>query len=127
MRPQLLMFCFAVCIVGTLYSLIDSGVWFGSTQTSFINAVAGINAVKDQTLGGASNTALMPVAWFKAIVTMSTWDYPYLDNPWGLVIKLFVFWPCTLGIMMGLWEMGQQVISNLIQIGKMIVNLVKPL
>lgn len=112
-RPNLLMFCFGVALVGTLYSLIASGVWFGANQIDFINAVSGMGAVKDQTLGSYANVA-SPFAWLSAIVKMVSWNYPYLDSAWGLIIKMLIFYPVTIGIVVAVWEVGIQIIGTLV-------------
>lgn len=113
----LLMFCFAVCIVGTAYSLISSGVWFGANEVGLINAIAGINAVRAGTLGGIS-VPQMPFEWMNALITMISWDYPYLDNAWGFIFKLLLLYPCTLGVAIAVWEMGMAVLQGFASIAR---------
>jgi hypothetical protein len=120
MRPQLIMFCFAVSIVGTMYSLIDSGVWFGAKQTNFVNQLAGFGVVNVQVL----QNLMIPKAvaeWFNAIVTMISWDYPYLSNPWGTIFKIVILYPCSIGVAVSIWQIFAPVVQGLAGIVKSVL------
>jgi hypothetical protein len=94
---------FGIFIVGTMLSLIGSGIWFGSSQIGAINQLAGFSVINLQSLGGFG----IPKAaldFFGAIVTMLTWSYPYLDNAFGFVLKLFLY-IVSVGVVIGLWQM----------------------
>ena len=112
MRPQLIMFCFGVFGVGLMMSLISTGVWFGASDIGIINALSGFSLIKVETLGGQ----FIPTAistWFNALVTVVTWNYPYLNNAWGWIIKLLILYPVTIGVIVTLWQMFIQIIQGL--------------
>ncbi len=112
MRPQLIMACFGIFIIGTILSLIASGVWFDSTQVSIINKIASINGTTVQTLG-SMNFAKSGIEWLDGIVTMVVWNYPYLDSAWGNVLKMIVLYPVSIGIIWAVIELFIQVIQGL--------------
>jgi hypothetical protein len=110
MRPQLLMYAFGIFVVGTLLSLICSGVWFGDSEMGIINALANLNT---------KTVADMPIptgipALISAIRTVLSWNYPYLDHPWGFVFKLFLLYPVSIGVVIGLFELLAAIISGIL-------------
>lgn len=89
-RPQLLMGVIGIFIVGTALCCICSGIWIGAGQISLINQLAGLNITSIQGLGGI-DIARNPVSlWYNALVTVFSWDYPFLDNPVGLFFRFFL-------------------------------------
>jgi hypothetical protein len=109
MRPQLLMFAYGVFIIGTLLSLICSGRWLLNGEINIINALSSfdMNVVSGWPIPtGIAN-------FFSAIFNMISWNYPYLDNPWGFVLKLVLLFPVSIGVVIGLLELAATVVSGI--------------
>jgi hypothetical protein len=101
LRVQLLMGAFGIFIIGTLTSLISSGVWFGNSEMGIINQLAGYNVINVQSLGGFGIPKGV-LDWFNGICTMIAWQYPYLNNVAGLILKLCILYPVSLGVVIGI-------------------------
>ena len=112
MRPQLIMFCYGVFIVGTILSLISSGAWFGAQEQSVINTLAGFSVVNVEAMGGWA--ILKSIGdWFNAIVTAVSWNYPYLNNPCGWVFKAVLLYPVTIGVVVTLVQLATAVVQGI--------------
>ena len=111
MRPQLLMFCFGVFIVGTLLSCIISGRWLVNGEINIINSLASFNAVGVQS-GGMSMISTL-LSYWDGVVTMLTWNYPYLDNVWGNIFKLFLY-IISIGIVYGFIQLFIMALSAVV-------------
>ncbi len=110
MRPQLLMYAYGIFIVGTLLSVIGSGRWLLNGETNLINALSSLSI--DVVSGWAIPKGVAD--FFAAVFTVLGWNYPYLDNPWGFVIKLFFLFPVSVGVVVGLLELAASIISGIL-------------
>lgn len=111
MRPQLLMFCFGVFIIGTLLSCIVSGRWLINGEINIINSLASFNMAEMQSAGGFGMIKSLSSYW-DAVVTMLTWNYPYLDNVWGNIFKLFLYM-ISIGVVYGFVQLFIMAISSI--------------
>lgn len=100
MRPQLLMFCFGVFMIGTMLSAIISGRWLIDDEVSLFNALASFNVAEMQGAGGAGMVKHLKSYW-DALVTMLSWKYPYLNNDWGRIFKMVFLFPLSVGVVYG--------------------------
>ncbi len=112
MRPQLLMFCFGVFIIGTMLSAIISGRWLINGEINLINALASFNVTEMQAAGGWGMMKALGNYW-DAFVTMISWNYPYLDNDWGGIFKLFLY-IISVGVVFGFIQMFTIAMSGVI-------------
>jgi len=112
MRPQLMMFCYGVFIVGTLLSLITSGVWLGTTEVDIVNKLASFTMVHVEAMSGWA-VPKWAIDWFNAAVTIIGWNYPYLDNAWGWIFKLLFLYPVTIGVIFSLIQLAISVIQGI--------------
>lgn len=112
MRPHLIMFCYGVFIIGTLLSLAYSGRWWTGAEIDIINQLNGFSIVNVEAMGGWGIPKNV-IGFFNAVVTMLAWNYPFLDNPWGLIFKMVVLYPVTLGVVITLVEVASSVIQGL--------------
>ena len=120
MRPQLIMAAFAIYITGTLMSLIASGIWFGTGEVGIINQLAGYSVINMQSLGGLT-IAKPALDWFNAISTIVTWNYPYLNNPAGFIVKLFMY-VVSIGVIIAIWQMFILVMQGAASLLKTIIS-----
>jgi hypothetical protein len=114
MRPQLIMACFGIFIVGLLMSMIATGVWFGSSEVGIINQLAGFSVIKIQSFGGIG-LPMNVLNWFNAIVAAVSWNYPYLNNPVGLIFKMVLLYPVTIGVVISIVQLGSSLLTGAIQ------------
>lgn len=113
MRPQLLMFCFGVFVIGTMLSAIISGRWLVSGEVNLINALASFNVVEMQGAGGSGMISMLERYW-NALVTMLSWNYPYLDNAWGQVFKIFPLYLISVGVIYGFIQLFVIALSGVV-------------
>ena len=107
MRPQLLMFAYGIFIVGTMLSLICSGRWLVNDEINIINALSSLHMT--ESAGLPMPTGIM--AFFEGVFTAISWDYPYLDSPWGFCLKLILLYPVSLGVVYGILQLSVMIIS----------------
>ncbi len=112
MRPQLLMFCYAVFIIGTMLSLATTGRWFTSADVSIIGTITSLQGVEIQTTGGVSFLK-QTANFFNGMMTMISWKYPYLDNSWGTVFKWIFLYPVSVGVVWGFVELFAQIANGI--------------
>ena len=112
MRPQLFAFCYGVFIIGTALSLIVGGGWFGTQQVDVINQLTGISATQIQAMGGWTILKAIP-AFITGVLTMITWNYPYLSSPWVTVFKLVFLFPVSAMVIYGLYELFLPVLQGI--------------
>lgn len=103
MRPQLIMACYGIFTIGLLISMVCSGVWFTGGETGVINQLAGFSVLHLSSTITGLPTQL--TSWFDALVTMVSWSYPYLDNVVGLIIKLVILYPVTMGVVVSVVQL----------------------
>lgn len=112
MRPQLVMFCFGVFIIGTMLSAIISGRWLIDSEVGLLNALTSFNVAEMQGGGGWALPKQLGAYW-NALVTMLSWNYPYLDNDWGGVFKIFLY-IISVGVVIGFIQMVTIALSGII-------------
>ncbi len=105
MRPQQLMAAFGIFAIGTMLACISSGRWLLDGETNIFVAAASFNTVQ-----GAPTTIL---TYWNAIVTMLSWDYPFLSSGWVFPIKFFL-WIISIGVVWGLIEFGITIIQGVV-------------
>lgn len=110
MRPQLMMFVFGVFAVGTILSLIVSGSWFDAKEVGFINSLANLET---QTVSTMPVPTGIPSV-IAAIERLIKWDYPYLNNPWGFIFKLFILYPVSFGVTFAIFQFLAEIISGIL-------------
>ena len=113
MRPQLLMFCFGVFVIGTMLSAIISGRWLVSGEVNLINALASFNVVEMQGAGGSGMMSMLGSYW-NAMVTMLSWNYPYLDNDWGQIFKIVFLYLISVGVIYGFIQLFVIALSGVV-------------
>jgi hypothetical protein len=117
MRPQLLMFCFGVFIIGTLLSLAYSGDWLRSEEIDVINQLTSFNVTQISIMGGWSIPQQV-TDFFNALVTVLAWQYPFLDNTAGLIFKMIFLYPVTLGCIIAITQLFISVVQGIASVVK---------
>lgn len=112
MRPQLLMGAVGIFIIGTILACICSGRWLLGGEVNIINALASFNMAEIQTAGGWSVPKTIFTYW-NAIVTALSWNYPFLDSPWAMFVKI-PLWIVSVGVVWGLIQVAMTVVQGLI-------------
>lgn len=114
MRPQLLMAAVAIFIIGTLLACLASGRWLLNGEVDIINALASFNTMSVQA-GGVWTAPKTLGTYWDAIVTMFTWDYPYLESAWCIFIKI-PLWIVSIGVGWGIIQVFVSIIQGLVGI-----------
>lgn len=107
MRPHLLMFAYGIFIIGTLLSLICTGRWLMNGEINIINSLASLSI--NETVGLPMPTGI--TAFFEGTFVAISWDYPYLDSPWGFCLKLVLLYPVSIGVIYGLVQLAVMIVS----------------
>lgn len=111
-RPHLIMFCYGVFILGTLLSLACSARWFEGNEIDPINQLAGFTVVNINSMGGWG--VIKPlITFFGALVTMLTWNYPFLEGSWGWIFKAIFLYPVTIGVVLEFIEGSRAVLQGI--------------
>jgi hypothetical protein len=106
------MFCYGTFVVGMIFSLIASGIWFGATESAIINSLASLNIVHIEAMSGWG-VPKWGIDYWNGIVTIISWNYPYLNNAWGWVFKLLFLYPVTIGVIYSLVQLAISVIQGI--------------
>lgn len=112
MRPQQIMGVFAIFILGTLLACLASGRWLLSGEVDIINALASFNTMSVQA-GGVWNAPKTLGTYWDAIITMFSWDYPFLSSGWCIFIKI-PLWTLSVGTVWGLIQVFATIIQGLV-------------
>ncbi len=112
MRPQLLITAVGIFIFGTLLALIASGRWLLNGEISIINALASFNTMSVQA-GGGWNVPKTLADYWNAIITLLSWDYPFLSSPWAVFVKI-PLWLVSIGVVWGFIEVATSVIQGIV-------------
>ena len=112
MRTQTLMAAFGIFMVGTILAVIASGRWRLAGEVGIFNALASFNAVDLQAGGGYAVPKGLALYW-DALVTMLTWNYPFLDSAWAIFIKI-PLWTISIGVVWGILQMAIGVLSGIV-------------
>ena len=110
MRPQLIMFLGAILAAGTLISMTFGGGWFGSTDVSTINAVAGF---KSATIVGSWSVPVPNIDFVTSgLAALLKWDFAFFDGSASL-IRWFLIFIVSAGVTWGLFSVMIYTISGL--------------
>ena len=112
MRPQLLMGAIGIFIVGTMLACICSGRWLLNGEINIVNALASFHAVQ-LSVAGATSIPTGISAFWDAIITSLSWDYPYLEAPWCIFIKI-PLWLVSIGVVWALVEVFLTVFQGIV-------------
>ncbi len=119
MSPRLLMTAVAIFIAGTFLCLICSGVWLASGEIDVVNALASFNTMSVQA-GGVWNAPKTLATYWDAIVTMLSWNYPFLDGSWAMFVKI-PLWVISIGVVWGFIQVAMTVIQGLVGFGRNLI------
>lgn len=112
MRPQLLITVFGIFIFGTLLACIASGRWLVNGETNIINALASFNMMSVQA-GGVWDVPKGLGAFWNAVVTALSWNYPFLSSPWAIFVKI-PLWLVSIGVVWGFLEVAISVVQGIV-------------
>jgi hypothetical protein len=110
MSPKMIMGAVAIFIFGTLLSCLCSGIWI--TNVDAINALASFNTMSVQA-GGVWNAPKTLSTYWDAIITILSWNYPFLSSSWALFIKI-PLWLVSIGVVWGLIQVFVSIIQGLV-------------
>ena len=119
MRPQLLMGAVAIFIIGTVLACVCSGRWLVDGEMNIINALASFNMAGVQT-GGVWNVPKTLGTYWDAVITALSWDYPFLDSPWAMFVKI-PLWLVSIGVVWGFIEVAMTVVQGLMSAVRSII------
>ncbi|AAW39821.1 hypothetical protein SDC9_42707 [bioreactor metagenome] len=107
MRPQWLVWVVFAFVIGNAMCLILDGVWIGTAEQNFFNALLGFQVMSytDSTMANIgitiANFTNGLIGFFThALPKLVAWDYSFLDGGWS-VIKWFLLWPISAGTVLG--------------------------
>jgi len=120
LRPQLLMGSVGIFIIGTILGCICSGRWLLNGEINIINALASFHAVTLNVTGGATIPTGI-IAFWDAIVTALFWDYPFLNSPWCIFIKI-PLWLVSIGVIWALIEVFLTVFQGVVSSIRSIIS-----
>lgn len=112
MRPQLLMGAAGIFIIGTVLACISSGRWLLNGEINIFNALASFNVMSVEAGGGWGVAKTIGYYW-SGIVTMLTWDYPFLSSPWAIIVKL-PLWLVSIGVVWGLITVAISAVQGIV-------------
>ena len=112
MRAQLLMGAVLIFIFGTMFSLIASGRWLLNGEMDIFKALSSFNTVTFSS-GGGWDVLKGPIDFFNGVATALMWDYPFLSDPWAVIIK-FPLWVVSIGVVWGFVEVFVSVVQGVV-------------
>jgi len=112
MSPRYIMAAFAIFIIGTLLACLASGVWLGQDQVDIFNALASFNTMGVEA-GGGWNAPKTLFTYWDAMITILSWNYPFLDSSWALFIKI-PLWVVSIGVVWGIIQLFAMIIQGLV-------------
>ncbi len=116
MGPKNIMAAFAIFAIGTILSMLASGVWFAQGEIDVINALASFNTMS-VAAGGVWNAPKTLGTYWDAMITMLSWSYPYLSSAWVFPVKL-ILWTISIGVVWGLIVVFATIIQGLVGIAR---------
>lgn len=112
MSPKTIMGCFFIFVVGTMLAALCSGRWLINGEINIFNALASFNTMSVQAGGGWQAPKTLSTYW-DALITMFTWDYPYLESTWAIFVKI-PLWVISIGVIWGMIQLFVTVIQGLV-------------
>lgn len=101
---KLLMACYFLFIIGTIFCLMGEGGWFGTEEVSFINQMTGYSTIQIQEAGGWG-FALQALGFITyGIPKMITWNYWFFDDSYAALFKWTFLYAISAGV---LWSIVQ--------------------
>lgn len=107
MRPHWLVWVTYAYIIGQMMGLIGMGIWLGTQEQGFMNALLGFTAheYSDSLIGNIGVTITNVVGgvvgfFTSAIPKLVLWDYPFLYGDWAIV-KWLILYPLSAGTTLG--------------------------
>ncbi len=116
------MFCAFIFIIGTLLSILYGGGWYSAQDIAVLQQSTNFTTIQ---IGGAGPQPLFFLGpnFFTAVATILTWNYPYLDNTFGFILKMFL-WSLSFGVV---WGFAQVFIPVLQGVFSTIINAIRGL
>jgi hypothetical protein len=112
MSPKMIMACFFIFIVGTMLAALCSGRWLIGGEINIFNALASFNTMSVQAGGGWQAPKTLSTYW-DGLVTMFTWNYPFLESSWAIFVKI-PLWVVSIGVIWGMIQLFVTVIQGLV-------------
>ena len=107
MRPHWLVWVAFAFIIGQMMCLISQGIWLGSEEQDFFNALLGFTAHEytDSLIGNIGTTFVNVIGGLVGFFTVAIpklvmWDYSFLDGGWSIV-KWLLLYPLSAGTVIG--------------------------
>lgn len=97
---------------GTLLSLIISGAWILNGEMNVFEAISSLSTVKIDS-GGGWAAAKGVTAFFDGLITVFTWDYPYLQSPWAFPLRV-VGWVISAGVVWGVIQASAGIAQGIV-------------
>lgn len=114
MNPKLLMAAVAIFFIGTILSCLCSGIWF--TNVDVVKALASFNTMSVQA-GGIWNAPKTLGTYWDAVITVLSWNYPFLSSSWAIFVK-FPLWIVSIGVVWGFIQVFISIIQSLVSVFK---------
>lgn len=108
----MLMGAFGIFVIGTMLACISSGRWLLNGETNIFNSLASFNVMSVES-GGGWGVAKTVSDYWQGIVTMFTWNYPFLASPWAIIIKI-PLWMVSIGTIWGFIELALSAVQGLL-------------
>jgi hypothetical protein len=112
MSPRYIMVAFAIFIIGTILSVICSGVWLGSNEVDIVKGLASFNTMEVQAGGGWNAPKTLKTYW-DAMITCLTWNYPFLSSSWAWFVKVPLI-VVSVGVVWGIIQLFTSIIQGLV-------------
>jgi hypothetical protein len=116
---NLLMGSIGISFFGNLICCLGSGRWLLNGETDIISALASFNTMSVQA-GGIWTAPKTLSTYWDALVTVLSWNYPFLDSPWLILLKIFL-WLVSCGVAWGIIEVFVWIISGIIQAARNLI------
>jgi hypothetical protein len=120
MRPQLLMAAVGMFMIGTMLCCIASGRWLLNGEINIFNTLASFNGMQVSAAGGWAVMKQLNT-FINAISTALMWNYPFLDDPWCILVK-FPLWIISIGVVWGFISVAMIAVQGVVGMVKNIIG-----
>ena len=110
---------FLIFILGTVLACLCSGVWMNN-ELGIVGTLASFSTL-NFSVGGGWSVPTGITAWWDAVVTILTWNYPFLSNSWCMFVKI-PLWLVSIGVVWGLIQMAISVLSSIVNAVKTFIG-----
>lgn len=114
MRPKLIMFCYFIFILGTLFSLMIEGTWLGSEEVTFVNQMTGLTSLEIQGAGIWQVPKQIGGFITNGLPKLITWNYSYLDDGYAALFKWVFLYAISAGVVWGVVLVFIPIVQGLI-------------